>query len=500
MQFIWYDYETFGLNLRHTRVAQFAAIVTDEAFNPIPVPAMQSASVNQTQNESCDKSVVLYGKLPDDLIPQPEATLITGITPQEANEKGLTEAALSERIYHLFNQPGSCIVGYNNIRFDDELTRFMFYRNLYDSYSHEYRNYNSRWDLLDTVRFIHALAPQTLNWPKNREGNVSFKLEHLSEANGLMHNKAHDALSDVEATIALAKILKSKQPKLFDYAFQLRKKACVRRCVAKHQNQALLHISGRIPAYQGHADLVYPLAQDKQNPNKIYVLGLHSDIDFLLEAKIAELKAHLFTKTEALELEQQERRIRLKGVYLNRSPILAPASWLDQLRSEQLNINIACCQANLNKLVQLSTKEKNALADKIEQIFTLTEDDTQNIDVEQQLYSGAFLSDQDKHTLGQVHQTPVDVLAHKTFNFTDARLPELLWRYRARNFAETLTTEEQQKWEAERQSRMTTNPLYNLDHFCNEWANLYEQNKNDPEKHTLLKAVKDYVKDLFKGF
>ena len=301
----------------------------------------------------------------------------------------------------------------------------------------------------------------------------------------------------MEATIALAKILQTQQPELFRYAFQLRRKHQVKRVIENHHNQALLHISGRLPANQGHADLIYPITQDTKNPNKIYVISLHSDIDYLMQTGAEELKTQLFIKTDSSN--QSEQRIRIKGIYLNRSPILATADILPQQRASALHIDIEQCRKNLHKIIQLSSHDKDELADKIQQIFIFPETEMQDQDVEQQLYSGTFLSDHDKRCLQQVHQTPTQELGIKNFAFQDQRLFTLLWRYQARNFPESLTTEQLKQWQTERLSRLTENKTYNLDNFCNDWANLYTTYKDDQDKYPILMGVKKYVKDLVKN-
>ena len=189
--FLWHDYETFGANVRQTRPAQFAAIRTDAHLNPIGAPVM------------------LYCQPANDFLPEPQACLITGITPQECLEKGLPEYQFAKQIEQVFSEPGTVGVGYNTIRFDDEVTRFMFWRNLIDPYAREWQNDCGRWDVLDVVRTAYALRPQGIQWPLKSDGKPSFKLTDLSAANGLLHASAHDALSDVQATIALARLIKT---------------------------------------------------------------------------------------------------------------------------------------------------------------------------------------------------------------------------------------------------------------------------------------------------
>ncbi|MGS0729095.1 exodeoxyribonuclease I, partial [Shewanella sp. 0m-11] len=220
----WHDYETFGANPAKDRPSQFAGVRTDMDLNIIGEPE------------------TFYCKVANDYLPSPEAILITGITPQLANLKGMPEAEFMDKINGLFSQPKTCVVGYNSLRFDDEVSRYGFYRNFIDPYAREWQNGNSRWDIIDLVRACYAFRPEGINWPEKEDGSPSFKLEQLTVANGLSHEKAHDAMSDVYATIDMAKLIKSVQPKLFDYYFSLRQKQAVSKLIDVLEMKPLVHV------------------------------------------------------------------------------------------------------------------------------------------------------------------------------------------------------------------------------------------------------------------
>src|SRR5690606_8867344 len=203
--------------------------------------------------------LVQYCQPPQDLLPHPDACLITGITPQLARAKGIPENQFIANIHRELSAPGTCSVGYNSIRFDDEVTRYTLYRNFYDPYEREWRNGNSRWDIIDMVRACRALRPDGIEWPNNDDGKPSFELEHLTAANNLKHEAAHDALSDVYATIAVARLVKTRQPKLFDYLLKLRSKHEVAALLNLAQRKPVLHVSGMFPAERGCVALVLPL-------------------------------------------------------------------------------------------------------------------------------------------------------------------------------------------------------------------------------------------------
>ena len=104
-----------------------------------------------------------------------------------------TQALLE--INRIFSTPGTCVVGYNSLRFDDEFMRYGLYRNLIDPYAREWQNNNSRWDIIDLVRATGALRRDGIKWPTTDEGHPVYNLEKMTAANDLEHGSAHDALS-----------------------------------------------------------------------------------------------------------------------------------------------------------------------------------------------------------------------------------------------------------------------------------------------------------------
>ncbi|MBW8891466.1 MAG: exodeoxyribonuclease I [Burkholderiales bacterium] len=324
--FLWHDYETFGAVPRRDRPSQFAAIRTDAELNEIGEPLM------------------IYCKPAPDYLPSPEACLITGITPQLCLERGIPEHAFAAQIEKAFSQPGTIGVGYNTIRFDDEVTRFLFWRNLIDPYAREWQNDCGRWDLLDVVRLTYALRPDGIEWPKKEDGKPSFKLEDLARANGLLHEAAHDALSDVRATIALARLIRERQPKLFEFAFGLHKKDRVASELGlpamRETARPFLHVSGMFPVERGCLGVMWPLASHPTNKNELIAWDLAHDPSELRDLDVETLRLRLFTRTA--DLPEGVVRLPVKGIHLNKSPMvvgnlrtLAPAQ-LRALSPEEL--------------------------------------------------------------------------------------------------------------------------------------------------------------------
>ena len=413
----WHDYETTGINPRCDRPLQVAGIRTDEALNEIGEP------------------INLYCKPSDDILPHPAACLVTGILPGTLAEKGLGEAEFIQRVHSELALPGTCGAGYNYLRFDDEVTRYSFYRNFHDPYAREWQGGNSRWDLIDLVRTAYALRPEGIEWPQ-QDGRVSLRLELLTAANGIDHGQAHDALSDVRATIALARLLRERQPKLYDYLYQLRSKHKVQDQV--RLMQPLVHVSGRFSAERHYLAVVLPLAWHPRNRNALIVLDLQSDPAPLLELDADGLRRRLYTRRD--ELAERELPVPLKLLHINRCPVVAPLGVLREDDRQRLGVDLELCQRRAAVLTEQAALWQAKLPD----IYAEEAFDSPD-DPEQQLYDG-FLGDRDRRLCEQVRRADPQRLAGENWPFDDSRLPELLFRYRARNFPETLSASEQSRW------------------------------------------------------
>jgi exodeoxyribonuclease-1 len=414
----WYDYETTGIDPRRDRPLQVAGIRTDENLNEIGEPL----------NIYCQPS--------EDILPHPAACLVTGITPSRLAEQGLSEAEFMTRIHAELAQPGTCGVGYNSLRFDDEVTRYSLYRNFFDPYAREWQGGNSRWDLIDLVRSAYALRPEGIVWPEE-DGRVTLKLERLTAANGIDHGQAHDALSDVRATIALARLLRSKQPRLYDYLYQLRSKQRVLDQV--RLLQPLVHVSGRFAGARHYLALVLPLAWHPRNRNALIVCDLHADISPLLNETAATLQQRLYTRRE--QLAEGELPVPLKLLHINRCPVLAPLSVLRDTDIQRLQLDMPGYQARAEQLRTQAAQWQ----DKLAQVYG-EEQFAPNPDPEQQLYQG-FIGDRDRRLCEQVRLADPQRLGQQAWPFDDGRLPELLFRYRARNFPASLSEGELQQWQ-----------------------------------------------------
>ncbi|MBC8056876.1 MAG: exodeoxyribonuclease I [Rhizobiales bacterium] len=423
LSFFWHDYETFGRVPRRDRPSQFAGVRTDADLNEIDAPLMQ------------------YCRPAPDYLPEPEACLLTGITPQLCLERGVPEHRFADAIERQLARPGTVGVGYNSIRFDDEVTRHLFWRNLIDPYAREWQNECGRWDLLDVVRTTWALRPEGIEWPVHADGKPSFKLEHLAAANGIAHAAAHDALSDVRATIALARLVKTRQPRLWEFCLRLRSKHEVQREMAKaqEQGQPFLHISGMYGTERGCIAPVWPLAPHPTNKNEVIVWDLSADPAELFALGVDEFRTRMFTRSD--ELPEGVTRLPIKTIHVNKSPIvIGNLRTLSDARADQWGIDMPQALRH----AELIARKANLLAGMWPAIFERPAREGAT-DVDEDLYGG-FIGNEDRRTLEKLRTLDGAQLASSRPAFGDARLNELFFRYRARNFPETLNGPEQAQW------------------------------------------------------
>ena len=427
--FLWHDYETFGAYPQLDRPAQFAAIRTNRLLEPMGEPL----------NWYCQPA--------RDVLPHPVACLVTGITPQEALRKGLVEAGFAAKIHAEMMEPGTCSAGYNSIHFDDEFSRNLFYRNFYDPYEREYKNGNSRWDLIDLARMCYALRPAGIEWPEHEPGKPSFKLEHLSEANRIEHLGAHEALSDVMATIGLARLIHSRQPRLFDWALKMRDQHHVMQMLNPANPEPLLHTSSRIPATRGCTTLVLPLSIYPDQKKSVIVYDLMTDPQPLLRLTAEEISDRLFTP--ASDLPEGVERIPLKAIRTNHVPMVAPLATLKGVDCQRIALDPQRCLNHAEELIRVLPQIRN----KVMEVFKPYPPGA-DTDPDHMIYSGGFFPGQDRKLMDTIRATPPEKLGRLSWPFNDSRLKEMLFRYRARNYPATLSLDESRLWQTQRLARL----------------------------------------------
>lgn len=444
--FYWHDYETFGARPSRDRPVQFAGIRTDLELNVIGKP------------------LVVYHRLPPDSLPQPEACLITGLTPQSTYEQGVCEAHFIREIRSELLTPETCAVGYNSIHFDDEVTRFTLYRNLYDPYEREYKNGNSRWDLIDMMRLAWATRPEGIEWPEDEEGRVSFRLEKLTQANDIQHADAHDALSDVEATLALARLVRHAQPKLFAYLYDLRQERRLLEQLEKFENRPFLHVSGRYPVISdGGIAPVICLGNVPQRSKQFVLYDLRHHPESWLGLSSDALRERRLTPQANYPTDW--KRPPIQQIQTNRVPVIAPIGVLPDERAERFGIDWKEIETHRAILLQ-NPSLCRAMVESF--IYPKSESDSSHeeaisaVDVDQNLYQGGFLSAADRRLLDRLittapeewHQT--EALLRSTGERKNLLLEERIFRCRARNYPETLTADELARWKSWGRERLTS--------------------------------------------
>jgi len=438
----WHDYETSGASPANDRPWQFAGVRTNLDLEVIGEP------------------LTVYAKPSLDVLPHPTAIRVTGISPYECEEKGLTEQGFISRIHDELSQAGTCGVGYNSLRFDDEVTRYSLWRNFYDPYAREYSRGNSRWDLIDIVRAFYALRPDSLQWPKHPDGSPSFKLEDLTAANGLEHGAAHDAMSDVTATLALARALRGADEALFDRLLGQRFKARVEAMVDTHRMTPLVHISGLFGTDRHCLGVIVPLAIHPDFKSDVICADITREPSFL-DMSVEEIQARLFAKKE--DLNSPDDRPSLMTIKVNRAPVLLPMSDITPETAQRLGLNGDRLRTHLSQLRAAREARGTAFTAECQDVYRSA---ARPVDAnpDTALY-GSFVPKEDRGLIQEVRDASPAELRDRRFAFSDPRLPELLFRYRARNWPEILSEMERLQWHEHCRTQWETSEHLNLETF-----------------------------------
>lgn len=425
---LFYDLETSGLNPRSDRIMQFAGIRTDERFTPIGEP------------------INLLVKLSDDTLPSPDALMVTGISPQKTLEEGYTEAEFARIFVSEICTPDTTIIGYNNIRFDDEFIRHLLWRNFYDPYEWSWKDGRSRWDMLDVVRMTRALRPEGIEWPVDGEGKPTNRLELITKVNGITHEAAHDALSDVEALIDVTKLIAKTQPQLYAYLFDLRDKKAVRSLVNLDEKQPFVYSSGRYDSQYQKTTVAFPFTSGRNG--NIVVYDLRYDPSQFVDFSLKQIQENVFASWEDRQKEGYEK-IPVKELQYNRAPAVAPLGVLEKDDGwKRIGLDADTISAHQKKLIA-----SPHFAENVRQVFESRPEFPPSTDPEGQLYDG-FLNDRDKLRVETVRNASERELADFHPEFNDERLDPLLLHYKARNYPSSLSESEVAIWESWRSARI----------------------------------------------
>ena len=457
---LWYDLETFGLNPRVDRIAQAALIRTDLQLNIIEEP------------------VLLYSKLTDDYLPTPESCIVTRLTPQEVNEKGIREYDFIKKINDMFLVPGTVAAGFNNVNFDDECIRATLYRNLFDPFEREYKEGRSRWDIMNLVRATKDLRPEGIDFSAiNPEtGYTSFKLTDITKSNGIDQIGAHDALVDVRATIEVARLIRDKQPKLFSYAFKTRFKNEIWAQIDLIRHRPFLHTSAAYVSERGNTHPLIPLMTNKERGNEVYCFDL------------------TFPIPESLEGIEDLREAGIVKVLANKCPFVAPLSVLNSEAEKRLGFT----RKEIEEKAESIRRSHRYLFD-LDSLINVKKEYENETDADYTIYD-KFMSEADKAKLKDIARlSPKEKLKAGEYNFEDEKYHKLLWRMVARNWPESLSEKERMQWKNFCASRLINPPSKfsrPLELYLRECEEHMASIETDAQDKLIYKALYDYGKDL----
>ena len=429
--FFFYDLETSGLKPREDRIMQFAGQRTTLELDPVGEP------------------VNVLVKMTDDALPSPGAINVTKITPQDTLRDGISEAEFCRFVTEEVFTPETVAVGYNTVRFDDEFMRAIFWRNFYDPYEFEWKDGRSRWDMLDVVRLTRALRPEGIEWPFREDGVPTNRLELITKLNGVEHEHAHDALSDVYATIAVAKLIREKQPKLFDYLCGIRNKREVQKMINLENPQPFVYASGRYANEFNKTTVSFPIAPGRNGNVLVY------DLRYNLEelGRVSGLEEG-FQNDDEVEEVVEERESRsifpiVKELCYNKCPAVAPISVLEVADGwEKIGLTRERIEQNLKTLLK-----HPEFVERMRSEYENRPEFPRALEPEEALYDG-FLNDTDKIKVSAVRNAEAGKLADFHPEFVDDRLPGLLLHYKGRNYPETLSESEMEAYESYRRARL----------------------------------------------
>ena len=429
MSFYFYDLETSGINARTSRIMQFGGIRTSKDLE-------------------IEDEWMVHVKMTDEILPEPDAVLLTGITPQKTLEEGVSEAEFLKEFSRRALKRNTTILGYNNIRFDDEFMRYTLWRNFYDAYEWQWRDGRSRWDLLDVMRMTRALRPEGIEWPMDG-GKPTNRLELLTKANNIDHG-AHDALGDARATLELARLVRKHNPKLFEFLYNARTKEGVNKVISPKNPKPFIYSSGRYSSDFEKTTAAVVLAPHPSNGNGYLVYDLRVDPSEYLDWTTQQMANRIFMSYKDRK-ESGLASFPVKILQINKAPAVAPMGVLDDAAQKRIQLNIQDVESNLKKLSQSTEFIKN-----IARVWAGDKKQFKSAnDPDVQLYDG-FLDEDDREQMRFVRGLDDEKRSQLQSPFTDKRLNALWPRYLARNFPQNLSEEQKKEWEDFRIQRLTT--------------------------------------------
>ncbi len=272
--------------------------------------------------------------------------------------------------------------------------------------------------------------------------------------------------------------------------FQLRDKRKAASQLDVNTHNPVLHTSRMYPAKNGCTTLVMPMIVEPGNNNSVLVYDLRHDPEMFLSLNSDDLSQLLFTRSD--ELPEGMQRLPVKSVKINKCPALAPRNTLNEDAARRIELDLDACYRHWQKLCAGPEFFQRVATAYSSHAFEPTGD------VDSALYDD-FLSNADAALSAQIRRASPKELATAQFDFQDRRLPELLFRYRARNWPETLSGLETQRWEQLRRQRLAQDNAggsITFAEFSTQIMQLRVTHERDRQAQQLLDSLETWGQNL----
>jgi exodeoxyribonuclease I len=417
--YLFYDIETTGLHNCFDQILQFAAIRTD-------------LQLNELERHS------IWVRLRPDVMPAPRAILTHQISLTHLAQVGSCEYEAVKQIHGLVNTPGTISLGYNSLDFDDDFLRFSFYRNLLPPYTHQYANGCGRMDLFPfTVIYFLYHKNALATWPTKPTGGSSLRLEDLSRANDLAADNAHDAMTDVEATLALARRFYASHLQSWEYICGYFNKTTEQDRLAKLAKYAALRLDDNI---HPQAVLVKGKVGAKNNYQNV-VLSLGNSLHYANQSLWLQLDNAALQRTTIESVADTAIFVqRKKGAGM---PVLLPVipRYLQKISDERQQT----VQSNIEWLLQ----HPHILRAIINYHRHYKYQKVVNLDLDAALYENGFLSDSEQAACFRFHAATLEqkIAMLELAQFPTAKLRDQALRLLGRNYYAALPQALQQEFQ-----------------------------------------------------
>ena len=365
MSLVFYDTETTGTDTAFSQILQFGAIRTDAELNIIDRFEIRS-------------------QLQPHIVPSPGAMAVTGVTVKQLTDTTLpTHYQMMKAIREKLRSWSPAIfLGYNSLNFDEHLLRQAFYQTLHPLYLTN-TDGNSRIDILRLLHATHLFVPDAIVIPVKENGNPIFKLDQIAPHNGFAHEKAHDAMADVEATIHMCRLVREHAPQLWESFNRFSKKKAVTEYTFSEPIFSLSEFNYGRP----YSSLVTAIGIHPKRNTDIFVFDLAIDPSLL---------AAMPPERHASQLKKTPKPIRV--IKSNACPTMRPAGEAPALaEARALGMDELTRRANVLKS---DATLRSALIEAYLSIGDDEEEPSQHI--EHQIYDG-FYSSGDQEKLDAFH-------------------------------------------------------------------------------------------------